>query len=86
MRLPRFRFTVRGIMILVIMVAIGVGGFEAGRRWEREHDPWREIEVFTFGHRSANGGPQDESAILGPEKESPASESRWPTAPARSPR
>lgn len=35
MRLPQARFTVRRLMIAVILVAVVLGAFEAGRRWER---------------------------------------------------
>lgn len=33
--MPRVRFTVRLLMLVVLAVAVLLGAFEAGRRWER---------------------------------------------------
>src|SRR5262245_37185575 len=35
MRIPRVRFTVRSLMVAVILFAALLAAFEAGRRWER---------------------------------------------------
>lgn len=35
MKLPRARFTVRWLMVVVIAIAALLSAFEAGRRWER---------------------------------------------------
>jgi hypothetical protein len=35
MKLPRFRFTVRRMMVAVAILAGLLASFEAGRRWER---------------------------------------------------
>ena len=35
MRLPRVRFTLRRLMLVVAIVAALLTAFEAGRRWER---------------------------------------------------
>lgn len=35
--MPRPRFTVRQAKLAVLLVAVVLGAFEAGRRWEREH-------------------------------------------------
>ncbi|MDE2104702.1 MAG: hypothetical protein KGL39_46125 [Patescibacteria group bacterium] len=39
MKLPPMRFTVRRLMGAVLLVAIILGAFEAGRRWERAKHP-----------------------------------------------
>jgi hypothetical protein len=42
MSYPRVRFTVRRLMVVVAVVALLLGTFEAGRRWERA---MRAVEV-----------------------------------------
>lgn len=38
--MPRVRFTVHLLMTAVLLVAVALAGFEAGRRWERTHPVW----------------------------------------------
>ena len=35
MRVPRVRFTIRWLLAIVVLIAVGLGGFLAGVRWER---------------------------------------------------
>jgi hypothetical protein len=50
MRLPRLRFTVRRLMLVVAIVAALLTAFEAGRRWERVHRQRGALRVRTVGH------------------------------------
>ena len=50
---PRMRFTVRRLMLVVLIVAALLTAFEAGRRWERAD---RAAADFTFGVIEFKGG------------------------------
>jgi hypothetical protein len=43
---PRVRFTVRRLMLLVLIVAALLAAFEAGRRWERAERAASDYAVF----------------------------------------
>jgi hypothetical protein len=50
MRVPRVRFSVRWMMVAVILAALFLGAFEAGRRWERVHRRRGALRVQTVRH------------------------------------
>lgn len=51
MKLPRVRITVRWLMIVVVLAAVVLGAFEAGRRWERSDDTSIRVWVDDWGVR-----------------------------------
>ena len=76
MKLPRVRITVRWLMIAVVLAAIMVGAFEAGRRWERvTYDPlFRSSETTVkvwAGSEGVNSFSPDEPSLLAPDPQTP---------------
>src|SRR4051812_7932335 len=65
MRLPRLRFTVRRLMVVVAVVALALGYGQARRRWARYrieaayHAYWEAVcrEVAAADERQAEQGP-----------------------------
>ena len=52
MRLPRVRFTLRRLMLVVAIVSALLAAFEAGRRWERSRSVPVHYTVFRPSKRT----------------------------------
>lgn len=53
MRWSRAQFTVRRLVLLVVLVAALLGAFEAGRRWERRAGERQRAKTFLLDYYEA---------------------------------